>query len=374
MQNNKLRKKMKTKIKIVAGLFFISSSAMATASSKYTAINLDELGFGDISVAAINESGDFAGHTALQRQIAIWGNGKETVIEDSRLDQNSVVDFNNQSQILTFDYLNQNKNIIYDNGSLVELQTLGGVVGAPWDINNNGQVAGHSSTDMGMGFYEIHATRWDNGNPVDLGTVKGNFTSTAHALNDNGDVVGFSGFNAVLWTDNKVISLDKIEGTQAAQATGINNLGQIIGSSSLGIANHSVATFWDSGDATATAIGTLGGLDSYAMSINDIGLVVGSSSIIDDGNQFTRGFIWEDGHIVDINSFMDNQFINSNFIISEARQITNNGLILAAGYNTSDGSQHDFLLRPISPVPEPSTWAMLLIGMGLLASYRIKIN
>lgn len=369
---------MKTKIKIVAGFFLISSSALATASPKYTAINLDELGFGDIFVSAINETGAFAGEktnsSGLPTQMAIWSNGQEEIINESKIDLGSVLDFNNKFQILTYERNNSNHGVIYDNGSLINLPTLGGVAATQFDLNNFGQVAGYSTTPRGMGFYEVHATRWDNSSPVDLGTIKGNFTSNAYALNDNGNVVGSSGANAVLWAENKSIVLDKLQGTQEAKATDINNFGQIIGTSFMGMSNPPIATFWDNGSASATTIGTLGGLYSYAHSINDLSQIVGYSSIIDDGNQITRGFIWEDGHIVDINSLIDNQFINSNFIISEARQITNNGLILATGYNTADGSQHDFLLRPISPVPEPTTWAMLLVGLGFLISSRIKIN
>lgn len=374
MVNNKWRLEVKTTKKIIAGLFLISNSITATAATKYTAVNLDELGFGDISVAAINDSGSFAGSKiksdGYPGELAIWSNGKEVVIDQSKIDLGPVMDLNNKSQVLSFNNTTQNQGIIYDNGKFSTLPTLGGNVGGPWDINNHGQVAGYSSTSRGTGYYEIHATLWDNGKPIDLGTAKGNFTSTAYALNDNSDVVGYSGNFAVRWSGGKALVLDALDGSHAARAHDINNIGQIIGESFMNN-GLSYATFWDKGSVTATALGTLGGAYSAAGSINDLGQIVGYSSIIDDGHQIPRGFIWEDGHMIDINNLMDNKFLNSNYIITGAGQITNNGMILATGFNTSDGTQNDFLLRPISPVPEPTTWAMLLAGLGLMG-FMIK--
>ena len=48
-------------------------------------------------------------------------------------------------------------------------------------------------------------------------------------------------------------------------------------------------------------LGTLGGNESYAWSLNDAGVVVGKSQIPEGG---THGFIWIDGEMFDINNYI----------------------------------------------------------------------
>lgn len=364
--NNKWRLEMKTTRKIIAGLFLISNSITATAATKYTAVNLDELGFGDISVAVINDSGSFAGSKiksdGYPGELAIWSNGKEVVIDQSKIDLGPIMDLNNKSQVLSFNNTTQNQGIIYDNGKFSSLPTLGGNVGGPWDINNHGQVGGYASTSRGTGFSEIHAVIWDNGKTIDLGTAGGQFTSFAFALNDKSDAVGYSGNYAVLWADGKTTILDSIDGSYAARATDINNNGQIIGESYMNNRLPMVATFWDHEDVFD--LGSLGGNFVQAQSINDAGQIVGISQI--DGTDIGRAFIWENGHMIDLNTLMDSTFLDSGFLLTYAGQITNNGLILASGYNPATGMSSEYILNPISPVPEPTTWAMLLAGLGFL--------
>ena len=69
-------------------------------------------------------------------------------------------------------------------------------------INNRGQIVGFSFTNNGEG----HAVLWDDGTVMDLGTLGGR-SSTALAINDRGDIAGlgtsgpeeFSPVHALLW-------------------------------------------------------------------------------------------------------------------------------------------------------------------------------
>ena len=71
-----------------------------------------------------------------------------------------------------------------------------------YDINNMGQVVGGTYWPLGH-----HATLWDKGKMVDLGTLGGTY-SMARAINDAGQVVGDSEFapgnttlDPFLWQD-----------------------------------------------------------------------------------------------------------------------------------------------------------------------------
>lgn len=73
---------------------------------------------------------------------------------------------------------------------LVTLPTLGGVIGAGYDINRAGQIVGWSSTAAGVS----HAAMWNNrsSTPIDIGTLPGGTDSYAHGTNALGQVVGYS--------------------------------------------------------------------------------------------------------------------------------------------------------------------------------------
>src|SRR6266699_3358320 len=116
--------------------------------------------------------------------------------------------------------------------TVTDLGTLGGDVSSrAFAINALGQVAGFSSsTSLGE-----HAFFWANGTMQALGTL-GGYYSAATAMNDLGQVVGSSAtastdFHAFLWANGVMQDLGVLGGGLESRAIAINDLGQIVGSS-----------------------------------------------------------------------------------------------------------------------------------------------
>ena len=148
--------------------------------------------------------------------------------------------------------------------------------------------------------------------------MPGSTQSYAEGINDAGQVVGWSQVGGTVyateWSGGSVINLGRLPGSTASYATGVNDAGQVVGYSLTPDAVY--ATLW-SGESVIN-LGVLAGNDSEALGINDAGQVV--------------GYI---------------------------------GTGLAAQWSPSDPSA-------ASAVPEPSTWAMMLLGFAGLgfAGYR----
>lgn len=114
--------------------------------------------------------------------------------------------------------------------------------GAATAINNRQQVVGISGTcDVAVGaFSAAHALLWQNGTPINLGSLGGVAWNTPAAINDLGEVVGFSdlpgdqsgapNFHAFLWTaQGGMQDLGTLPGDVYSEALDINSHGQIVG-------------------------------------------------------------------------------------------------------------------------------------------------
>lgn len=181
--------------------------------------------------------------------------------------------------------------------------------------------------------------------------------TTATALNDLGQVVGWGvtadhQSHAALWTNGQIVDLHG--GGTRSTAQDINNAGQILVNSYVG--DTARAGLWQNGILSYL------GQNSEGNSMNALGAVVGWSGLA-AGAQ--HAMLWQDGAEFDLNA----QILGERFgftVLEKAYGINDHGQIVGRGL-MADGSYQAFLL---SPVPEPGTWLMLAVGLGIVA--RVK--
>jgi probable HAF family extracellular repeat protein len=211
--------------------------------------------------------------------------------------------------------------------TMSDLGVLPGTVGgAPVAVNGVGQAVGFS--DVYSTGLDRDATEWSNGSVTNLGGLPGSTNSVATAINDAGQSVGYSQVGgatyAVEWNNGVITNLGGLPGSVGSSADGINDVGQVVGGSQIGVGGPSSVALWSGG--AIIDLGGPGSLNNAATGIDDAGQVVGFAEI--------------SGELVPL--------------------------------SWSPSPTNDLIFpSPITPspsaVPEPSTWAMMLLGVAGLA-------
>lgn len=297
---------------------------------------------------------------------------------------------------------------LYSSGIMHDFGTFGGTMSMATGVNASGQVSGYAYLS---GNNAAHAFRYSNGTMQDLGTLAGP-ESYAYGINATGQVVGEanpnnnSNLQAFVYSGSTMQILGPLGNNNfRSLGTGINASGQIVGMTVVvqaGFPNH--AFLYSNG--TYTDLGTFGGTNSYADSINDAGQIVGGfvtsnnlmHAFLYDGGKGkdlgtlsgtssrakcinnngevvgyfqtadykSRGFIYRDGIMEDLNNYLPS---GSGWTITSADAISDNGWIAVTGSNPSvNGGIAEALL--LTPVPEPGALGILTLGMGALLVRR----
>ncbi len=214
-------------------------------------------------------------------------------------------------------------------------------------INNNGQICGIANIN---GY--IRAFLYNNGTITDLGVLPGpGQSSTANAINNNGQIVGFSytaiqATDAVLWSGFTMTDLGTL-GFYSSQATDINDSVQVVGGLSRTVGGDSDAFIYSNG--IMTDIGNLpGGRDSYALGINNSSQIIG---VAVNSHSTATCFVYSGTTMWDLNTL-----IPSGWSINSVASINDNGQIVSGNNEASNA-------KLLTPIPEPSTIVLLLIGV-----------
>ena len=211
------------------------------------------------------------------------------------------------------------RGVVWADGQIKNLGTLGGNESAAAAINNRGDVVGQTLNAIPdpFSFFDLfifgssdgtqtRAFFWHNGVMQDLGTLGGP-DALATSINGRGQVTGYSYTNSIpnadtgiptvdpfLWENGRMTDLGTLGGT-FGMPFALNNRGQVVGDSNLAgdLIHHPF--LWDEGQLTD--LGTLGGDNGDANALNDAGEVVGDAFL--SGNQTVHAVLWKNGVITD---------------------------------------------------------------------------
>jgi probable HAF family extracellular repeat protein len=125
--------------------------------------------------------------------------------------------------------------LLWQDGKVTDMGTLGGLALAPSDINNESQVVGVAFVPTGP---NVEAFFWQHGVVRGLGTLPGDASSSGNAINDQGQVVGQScdangNCRGFLWQDGVMMDLNALVQPDSTldlpDPSDINSRGEIVG-------------------------------------------------------------------------------------------------------------------------------------------------
>jgi probable HAF family extracellular repeat protein len=311
-------------------------------AERYKVTDLGALpGGSDRSVPhGINNAGQVVGESGDPNflQGFLWENGTMTPLGFLSVSGNQTVaeDINDAGQVVGSSGGPGVPTLAFIWDRINGMRSLGG--GIALGINGSGQVVGF----FGVGS-NPRAFLWDSVHGMqDIGYLPGgNGSSTAFAINDQGQVVGesyvlgVSGLDAFLWESaTGMTDLGTLPDGHGTRAVGINNKGQVVGYTAVGPSAEAHAVLWDNGIPTDIGLGS-------ALGINDAGQVVGGGS----SASFAHGFIWD--RVNEMRNLDDLIDPSSGWSTDSAVAINGKGEIAAIG---SKGTVLHALL--LTPVPE----------------------
>ena len=225
-----------------------------------------------------------------------------------------------------------------------DLGTLpNGPYSAGWGINNAGDVAGSSWTQVN-GINLEHAFLFtDATGMVDL--TPGGSDSYAHDVNDAGQVTGYrivGGYHAFRWQGGAFQDLGVLPGMAHSFGFAIEPGGSVAGSSSSASGNSErIMRYTD-----ANGMQDLGGSGEHnqAWGINSSLVVVGQL-----GNSAARAFVHTDAEgLRNLNDLIDK---SRGWLLQTAFDVNESGQIAGRAFNNFDGRGHAVLLTPTSKKP-----------------------
>ncbi len=253
--------------------------------------------------------------------------------------------------------------VLWKDGQIEDLGSLGGNESAAFWINKSEQIVGYAQNTIPDPFSifdsiffnksngtQIRAALWDHGQIKDLGTLGGP-DADAFFINELGQVAGFSYTSSIpnsatglppadpfLWDPpspgfpkGRMIDLGGFGGT-FAYPTALNNNGQVIGGSS--IASNQGACFflgfnpgchpflWDNGKLIDLNTSTIGGNPLTADWMNDAGEIVGAASF---PGAPLDAYLWRNSVATDLGHLKNDCFSRA-FGINSLGQVVGNSL------------------------------------------------
>lgn len=293
---------------------------------------------------AICATGGVVGTTAVasnQYHAVLYANGVLTDLGTLGGTGSSALDGNAAGTIVGNSAApNFGRAFVYRDGAMTELSGIGGEYSNAYAVNDREEIVGQASIP-GEGDVDEHAILWepDCSNAVDLTALNGGRYGWARDINDQGDIVGTDAdpvanhSRAVMWHNRVLVELDD-GGAPDSLATAINDAGAITGIVMQPGMRHAVV--WR--DGTMTDLGTLGGSYSDAIGIDNAGDVVGDAAT--PANDRLYAVVFAGGAVINLNDYVD----STHWSLGQATDICDDGRIVGNGI--LDGASRGFILTP----------------------------
>jgi probable HAF family extracellular repeat protein len=237
----------------------------------------------------------------------------------------------------------------------------GHVTATAEDINQAGQIIGHSSAPM---YFTREADLpaqgiiWEDGQIRELTPAIEGVEVRPRAISDDGQIVGNAWFSeqgierAIFWTGNDITEIQPLAGDDACSAVGVNSSGAIVGQSyvaNIPFPQTRGFLFTLTDRSMNELIGIEGAYRTVPTGINESGWIVGTSGFRGDTVGVAdemRAVLWRDGDVADLNSLIPS---DSGWDLIEATAINDQGWIVGIG--STEGriipyDQRAFLLIP----------------------------
>ncbi len=329
--------------------------AAAAQVPTYTVIDLGLLpGAESAQARGVNDSGQVVGETRPPNdgppRAFIYSDGRLYDLGDGR-----ATGINGAGQVAGYalNASGQTHAFRYSDGQMHDLGALPstGIAGysTAHAINNSGQVAGCSAVaQYAVDFTLFHVFLYGDGQMHDLGTPPGNRTGCAYGLNNSGQVVGQGDAYAFLYSDGVMRELGALGGG-GSLAADINDHGQVVGYAENASRDRHAFLY---SEGAMTDLGALDGRWSEATAINNSGQVVGT--VLRPNRRYFHAFVYSEGVMRDLNDLIP---ADSGWDLAVASDINNVGQIVGSGI--LNGRVRAFLLTPVTTQrggPQLLTW------------------
>ena len=345
---------------LVALVGLVLTPVLPAVAQTYTVIDLGTLGGDSSEAAAINSRGEVVGWSkngAGQTRAFMYRAGAMadlgTLVGGTYSYATAI---NDRGQVIGYGGINADgpqfaermSSFLWENGSMRPLSGFDErhLTTAAYGINGATGVAGAAATVSGV----VQAYRWEGDVVTDVGLSPSNSSrSSSYGINDRGQIVGERDGRAFFWQNGQTLDLGTLPGDSSSRARAINVSDQIIGESTA--ANGTSRAFiWQGG--AMVDLGTLpGDAASRASGINASGHVVGQSMAADGAS---RAVVWRNGSMSDLNTRVPT---GAGWMLTTATAINDAGQISGTGLH--DRRTRAFLLTPIKRAPTAPTSVIL---------------
>lgn len=349
-------------------------SATPAVAANYTITDLGTLGGVQSHAAAINASGQIAGWSEIagssNRHAFLYSNGAMADLGTLGGAHSQAYALNDAGHVTGFSWLSNSSihAFLYQNSGMTDLGTLNNQPGLFYgdSINNNDQIIGHGLPYGAGGVVNFF---YQNGTMTNWKATSACPACQAVAINGQEQITGSlttgPGVSHAFVYDNGTISdLGTLPGGLTAIGTAINEVGQVVGVSSVSGLSFIFQHAFIYSQGTMKDIADLGVIGSVG-GINDAGQVVGSMAVANS----KHAFVYTNNATWDLNTLIAT---NSGWFLEEAADINNAGQITGTGM--INGQRHAFILTPTSvPVPG-SIWLLGTALAGLIGRQKRHVE